>query len=137
MIQQDVITIENAFDVLSEGLIKQKKYKIGSFRDFIQNTWCLSYDHPEYFQAWHVGVLADDIEECVKTGQNYVAVLPRFHFKSTVLGHGFSVWRLLKATRDMSVLYLSYSDGMAKYHINEINKAEVMENILSWISKYI
>ena len=85
--------------------------------------WCLSFDHPEYFQAWHVGVLADDIQECVEAGQNYVAVLPRFHFKSTVLGHAFSVWRLLTSPRDCSVLYLSYSDGMARYHIAEINKA--------------
>jgi len=129
--QQDVITIESAFDVLSEGLMKQEKYKVGSFRDFLQNTWCLSYDHPEYFKAWHVGVLADDIEECVKTGQNYVAVLPRFHFKSTVLGHAFSVWRLLTSSRDCSVLYLSYSDGMARYHISEINKAVNRNPILS------
>ena len=108
MIQQDVITIENAFNVLSEGLIGQQKYRVGSFRDFIQNVWCQSYDNPEYFQAWHVGVIADDIQECVETGQNYVAVLPRFHFKSTVLGHAFSVWRLMTAPRDCSVLYLSY-----------------------------
>jgi len=55
--QQDVITIENAFSVLSEGLTGQQKYRVGSFREFIQNVWCYSYDHPEYFQAWHVGVL--------------------------------------------------------------------------------
>jgi len=28
----------------------------------------------------------------------------------------------LKAKRDMSILYLSYSDGMARYHLQEINK---------------
>ena len=131
MIQQDVITVENAFNVLSEGLLGQQKYRVGSFRDFVQNVWCQSYDHPEYFQAWHVGVLADDMEECVNTGQNYVAVLPRFHFKSTVLGHAFSVWRLLTAPRDCSVLYLSYSDGMARYHIAEINKAVNRNPVLS------
>lgn len=119
----DVITIKNAFNLLSEGLKKQEKYKVGSFKNFLQNIWCYSFDNPEYFQAWHVEVLADDIEECVETGMNYVAVLPRFHFKSTILGHAFSVWRLLTAPRDCSVLYLSYSDGMAKYHISEINKA--------------
>ena len=119
----DVITIDSAFDLLSKGLIGQQKYQVGSFREFLQNIWCYSYDNPEYFQAWHVGVIADDIQECVESGLNYVAVLPRLHFKSTVLGHAFSVWRLLTAPRDCSILYLSYSDSMARYHIAEINKA--------------
>ena len=123
----DVISVESAFNLLSDGLKNQQKYKVGSFRDFLQNTYCLGFDNPEYFKAWHVGVIADDIEECLETGMNYVAVLPRFHFKSTILGHAFSVWRLLKAPRDMNVLYLSYSDGMAKYHIAEINK-EISRN---------
>ena len=131
MTQKDVVTIEEAFNVLSSGLIKQQKQKVGSFKEFVQNIWCYSYDHPEYFQAWHVGVVAEDIEECVNTGQNYVAVLPRFHFKSTVLGHAFSVWRLLTAPRDCSVLYLSYSDGMARYHISEINKAISRNPVIS------
>ena len=117
--------------MLSDGLVGQQKYKVGSFRDFVQNVWCHSFDHPEYFKAWHVGVLADDIQECVETGMNYVAVLPRFHFKSTVLGHAFSVWRLLTAPRDCSVLYLSYADHMARYHIQEINKAVSRNPILT------
>jgi len=104
---------------------------VGGFKEFLQSIWCQSFDHPEYFQAWHVGVVADDIEECVATGQNYVAILPRFHFKSTLLGHAFSVWRLLTAPRDCSVLYLSYSDGMARYHISEINKAVSRNPVLS------
>ena len=130
-ISKDVVTIDSAFDLLSKGLVSQQKYKVGSFKDFLMNVWSQSFDHPEYFKAWHVGVLADDIQECVETGQNYVAVLPRFHFKSTVLGHAFSVWRLLTAPRDCSVLYLSYSDGMARYHIAEINKAVSRNPILS------
>ena len=128
---KDVVTINNAFDLLSNGLLNQQNYQVGGFKEFLQTVWCHSFDHPEYFKAWHVGILADDIEECVATGQNYVAVLPRFHFKSTLLGHAFSVWRLLTAPRDCSVLYLSYSDGMARYHIAEINKAVSRNPILS------
>ena len=120
---KDVISIDGAFSMLSSGLLKQETYKVGTFKEFVQNIWCLSFDNPEYFKAWHVGIVADDIQECLESGLNYVAVLPRFHFKSTILGHAFSVWRLLTAPRDMSVLYLSYSDGMARYHISEINKA--------------
>ena len=128
---EDVITVDGAFQLLSQGLLAQEKYQVGSFKDFVQNIWSQGYDNPEYFKAWHVGVIADDIQECVETGMNYVAVLPRFHFKSTVLGHAFSVWRLLTAPRDMSVLYLSYSDGMARYHIAEINKTITRNPILS------
>ena len=100
---RDVITAEGAFKLISDGLKNQQNFKVGSFRDFLQNTYCLGFDNPEYFQAWHVGVIADDIEECLETGMNYVCVLPRFHFKSTILGHAFSVWRLLKAPRDMNL----------------------------------
>ena len=132
---KELITIESAFNMLSDALVEQEKYQVGSFRDFLQNVWCYSYDNPEYFKAWHVGVLADDIEECLETGMNYVAVLPRFHFKSTILGHAFSVWRLMSASRDSSILYLSYSDTMARYHISEINKGISRNPILTDLIK--
>ena len=120
---KEVTTYQNAFSQLANGLLNEHKFKTGSFWEFVRDIWSQGYDHPEYFQAWHVGVLAEDIQECLENDLNYVAVLPRFHFKSSVLGHAFSVWRLLQAKRDVSVLYLSYSDGMAQYHISEINKA--------------
>ena len=128
------VTYDNALARLAEGLLADKKYNVGSFKDFLINVWSQSYDNPEYFKAWHVQLVADDIEECLEKGLNYVAVLPRFHFKSTILGHAFSVWRLLTAPRDCAVLYLSYSDGMAQYHISEINKT-VKRNplLMSWM----
>ena len=120
---QEITTFSDAFDRLAAGLLTTSKAKVGSFHEFLVNIWSQSFDNPEYFNAWHVGVVAEDIEKCLQEGLNYCAVLPRFHFKSTLLGHAFSVWRLLTAPRDCSVLYLSYSDGMARYHISEINKA--------------
>ena len=115
-------TFDDAFSKLAQGLEARQAIKVGSFWEFVRDIWSQSFDHPEYFQAWHVGVVAEDLEKCLEEGLNYVAILPRFHFKSTILGHAFSVWRLLKANRDCSVLYLSYSDHMARYHIAEINK---------------
>ena len=122
-IEPKVTTFADAFDRLSSGLTSSQSIQVGSFKDFLLNVWSLSFEHPEYFNAWHVGQIAEDIEYCLEEGLNYCAILPRFHFKSTVLGHAFSVWSLLKAKRDSAVLYLSYSDGMARYHISEINKA--------------
>jgi len=120
---QDITTFNDAFGRLATGLLTSGKAKVGSFHEFLLNIWSQSFENPEYFDAWHVGVVAEDIEKCMQDGLNYCAVLPRFHFKSTLLGHAFSVWRLLTAPRECSVLYLSYSDGMARYHIAEINKA--------------
>ena len=57
-------------------------------REFIENIWAHSYDNPQYFKAWHVSLLAEDIEECLAEGLNYVGILPRGHFKSTILGKG-------------------------------------------------
>jgi len=128
---KDVTTYKDAFSRLADGLAGERKFKTGSFWEFVRDIWSQGYDHPEYFKAWHIGVVCEDIEECLESGLNYCAVLPRFHFKSTVLGHAFSVWRLLQATRDVSVLYLSYSDGMAQYHISEINKAVQRNPIIS------
>ena len=91
MSQDNEITFDNALARLADGLLSDKKYRVGSFRDFLVNVWSQSYDNPEYFKAWHVQLIAEDIEECLATGLNYVAVLPRFHFKSTILGHAFSV----------------------------------------------
>jgi len=130
-INEELTTYTDAFDRLADGLISTdgRRY-IGDFHSFLRDVWSQSFDHPEYFDAWHIGVLADDIERCLEEQKNYVAVLPRFHFKSTILGHAFSVWRLLKAKRDASVLYLSYSDGMARYHLSEINKSVQRNPIL-------
>ena len=132
---KDLVSIEAAFSMISDALVEQNKYDVGSFKEFLRNIWCYSYDNPEYFNAWHVGILADDIQECLETGKHYMAVLPRFHFKSTILGHGFSAWRMLTTKRDCSILYLSYSDTMARYHVQEINKAILRNPILKDLVK--
>ena len=127
---QEVTTFSDAFDRLASGLLTTQKIPVGSFKDFLINVWSQGFDNPEYFNAWHVGQIAEDVEYCLEEGLNYCAILPRFHFKSTILGHAFSVWSLLKAPRDCAVLYLSYSDSMARYHISEINKAISRNHIL-------
>jgi hypothetical protein len=128
--QNEVVTVADALAQLSAGLTSQQRTKIGSFQEFITQIWAKSFDRPDLFDSWHVGVIADDAERAVEERRNYVAILPRFHFKSTLLGHAFSVWRLLKAKRDTSILYLSYSDTMARYHISEINKTVQRNPIL-------
>jgi len=128
------VTVLDALQKLSEGLSSVQKAKVGSFQEFVRNIWSQSYDRPELFNTWHVDMITDDVERAVEEKKNYVAILPRFHFKSTLLGHAFSIWRLLKARRDTSILYLSYSDTMARYHISEINKTVQRNPILmDWL----
>ena len=85
---KEVVNIQDAFKALSKGLEEKKRQDVGSFREFIENIWAHSYDNPQYFKAWHVSLLAEDIEECLAEGLNYVGILPRGHFKSTILGKG-------------------------------------------------
>ena len=65
-----VTTFADAFDRLSSGLTSSQSVQVGSFKDFLMNVWSLSFDHPEYFNAWHVGQIADDIEHCLDEGLN-------------------------------------------------------------------
>ena len=57
------VSYDNALERLAQGLLSDKKYQVGSFKDFLVNIWSQSYDNPDYFKAWHVQVVAEDIEE--------------------------------------------------------------------------
>jgi len=131
---QEVVTLKEAFGLLSTGIKDSEKVAIGTFWEFVRDIWADSFERPELFKAWHVEFLCNELEETLNEGTNYTAVLPRAHFKSTILGHAFAIWTLLKAKTDTRILYLSYSDTMAKYHMSEINK-EVARNphINKWI----
>ena len=64
---KEVITYEDAFSQLADGLVSTDgKTYVGDFHSFLRDIWSQSFDHPEYFDAWHIGVLADDIERCVE-----------------------------------------------------------------------
>jgi len=123
----ETVSVTDALSLIADKLETNKKYSVGSFWEFTRDIWSQGFDHPEYFKAWHVATICEDIEECLENGKHYVGILPRAHFKSTILGHAFSVWRMLKMGTNANILYLSYSDTMAKYHIGELNK-EVARN---------
>ena len=62
----EVTTFAKAFDVLAQGLQSHQTINAGSFWEFIRDVWSEGFDHPEYFKAWHIGVLAEDIERCLQ-----------------------------------------------------------------------
>ena len=133
--KKDVTSYEDAFALLSRGLKATSAIKVGGMWDFVRDIWSLSFDQPKLFNAWHVGKMCDDVERAIDENLNYVSVVPRTHFKSTIIGHAFPVWRALKMGRDVNFLYLSYSDTMAKYHIGELIKEVDRNPVLSqWMT---
>lgn len=137
MANEQLITYDAGIQLFADKIKDTSGIRIGSFWEFIRDIWSKSYEKPELFNAWHVGFLAEKLEEAISKNLHFAAVLPRFHLKSTILGHGFSVYSFLKNSNsrfDSSILYLSFSDGMSQYHINEINKAvRRNEQIMEWI----
>ena len=68
----EVTTFAKAFDVLAQGLQSHEAINAGSFWEFIRDTWSLGFEHPEYFKAWHVGKLCEEVEECIENKLNYL-----------------------------------------------------------------
>ena len=121
--QEKLVTIDDALKSLSSSLMKgSNTERLGKFYPFVRDIWSQGYEHPEYFKYWHVQYICEKLEESLDEHKNFVAVLPRFHFKSTILGYAFAIWFLLSAKRDCSLLYTSYNDRMSIYHISEIKK---------------
>lgn len=132
---QRTISYSDALERLYNDLVNPQTIQIGTFFEFVRDIWSLSYDFPEFFGLWHVELLCNEVQASFENGMHYVAVLPRGHLKSTILGHAFSIWRLLKATNDSSIVYLSYSHKLATYHLSEIKKAIRKNPVLGTMMK--
>jgi len=119
---EKLVTFEDGLQELINTLDNRQSINTGSFWEFTRDIWSQGYEHKSYFDAWHVGVICEDVDRALSEGKGYVAILPRGHLKSTILGYAFCVWLILNSEQDSSILYLSYSDGMSRYHISEMNR---------------
>ena len=136
MPRSQLVNYAEALEQFANKLEKKRSIKVGSFEEFTRNVWSKGYEHPEYFESWHVSLICNDVEKALQDGYNYVCVMPRLHLKSTVLGHSFSVWNFLRSTSgfDSDILYLSYSDGLAQEHIQNINRyVRRNEQLMEWM----
>ena len=77
---KEVTTVDKAFEMLYTGLQAHTSTQIGSFGDFLRDVWSQGFDHPEYFNAWHIGVVADDIEQCLEDGKNLCSCITQIPF---------------------------------------------------------
>ena len=109
-----------------------------TFKEFVQTIWKYSFPNPELFDIWHVGFICDELDRALDEGQNFVCVLPRGHWKSTILGHGYTIWQLMRTkASSRSLLYASYNHDMVRYHVRTM-KDEIRANPLlanEWFTK--
>ena len=128
-----------ALNFMSAALLETHKIEYPSFFEFVRDVWAYSYDAPDLFNTWHVQYLCDQVQRDIDDRKYTCILLPRGHFKSTVFGHAFTVWRLLSNEgMESDLLYLSFSDGMSKSHVgiikNKIERNEVLSQYLKDLS---
>ena len=139
--QNNLFSESSALDFLSESLESTSAEKevnplAGmSFKEFVFDVFALSF--PEYdFDTWHIHHLTEVVQDCFDRGRNLCVVMPRYHLKSTLTGYASTLWRCsADMIRDPSCLYLSYKDGLAKYHTEEIKKVIDNNPILTKVLK--
>ena len=109
-----------------------------TFKEFVQDIWKNSFPFPKLFDIWHVGFICDELDRALDEGQNLICVLPRGHWKSTILGHGYTIWQLMRTkASSRSLLYASYNHDMVRYHVRTM-KDEIRANPLlanEWFTK--
>jgi len=97
-----------------------------NFDEFVQKIFVLGYPGFD-FNTWHVRLLCAKAQEAFDSPDNpyLLAVLPRYHVKSTILGYASSVYRMLKSYGEG--LFISYKEDLANIHAFHIKKS-VTEN---------
>lgn len=140
----DALSLTDALNRIAEGLLSSSNtIKVGSFWEFVRDIWSKGYEHPEYFFAYHVGLICTDLDRAIADGKFYVAVLPRGHLKSTVLNYAAITWRMLdliqKGATYTNALGLSFKDEMANYHSKEakthVNRNEELSKGIEDLAK--
>ena len=110
-----------AFQEFASCLDKEDiSLKVESFDDFVQNVFSLGFPNFD-FNTWHIRKLSYEVDELLKQKVNepfLVAVLPRYHLKSTLLGYAGVLYRMLTSYGDG--VYISYKDELANYHVSNI-----------------
>ena len=64
----EVVTLREAFGLLSTGIKNSDKVAIGTFWEFVRDVWSLSFERPELFKAWHVQFLCEELEATINEG---------------------------------------------------------------------
>lgn len=126
---------ENAADEFFSRLIASDvPITITNFDDFVQDVFSKSY--PEFsFNTWHIHYLCNQFQKALDdpVGKYMLAVMPRYHLKSSILGYASSIYRMLTSTGGEG-LYVSYKEELAAihcFHVKEcIRKNETLSKFI-------
>lgn len=103
---------------------------ITNFSDFVQNIFAKGY--PEFsFNTWHIHYLCNQFQKVLDEPDSkyMLAVMPRYHLKSSVLGYASSIYRMI--TSHGEGLYVSYKEELAGIHLFHIKESIRRNELLS------
>lgn len=107
---------------------------ITNFDNFVQDIYAKSF--PEFaFNTWHVRYLCDQFQKVLDepTSKYMLAVMPRYHLKSSILGYAASIYRMITSSGEG--LYVSYKEELAGIHLFHVKEAVRKNELLSSFMK--
>lgn len=128
---EDMVAYSDSAELLSDLLTESEvPFEIKSFDDFVQTICANSYPQHE-FNTWHIRLLSHLVDETIldPVSKFLLAVLPRYHLKSTILGYFSMIYRMLTSYGDG--VYVSFKDELANYHLSNIKNCVRANQILS------
>ena len=121
-IWEDQVLYQDGFSELADLITDvENPIKVENFDDFVQRIFSKSY--PNYdFNTWHVRKLSHEVDLVLGLENKYLlAVLPRYHLKSTILCYAAHIFRMLTAYGDG--MLVSYKDELCNFHSSNIKSA--------------
>ena len=104
--------------------------ELSNFDIFVQDIFSQGY--PEYdFNTWHIRELCDKFQKVLDSSidKYLLAVMPRYHLKSSILGYAASIYRMLTSSGEG--LYTSYKEELAGIHLYHIKESVRNNEVLS------
>lgn len=95
--------------------------ELSNFDNFVQDIFAKGF--PDYdFNTWHIRHLCDKFQNVIDSPANkyLLAVMPRYHLKSSILGYASSIYRMLTSSGEG--LYTSYKEELAGIHLYHIKE---------------
>jgi len=125
---EETIPFSEAYKELSDLLTTPDTIlDIGSFENFVLEQGPRSF--PMYsWNSWHIRKMCAAVDEMLSSNNKYLlAVLPRYHLKSTILNNFLSIYRMLTmATSYGEGLIISYKEELATIH--SVHTKEIIRN---------
>ena len=123
-----------ADEFFSRLTASERPIELSNFDNFVQDIFSQSY--PEYdFNTWHIRELCDRFQKILDSSMNkyLLAVMPRYHLKSSILGYAASIYRMLTSSGEG--LYTSYKEELAGIHLYHIKECVRNNEVLSKVMK--